>query len=95
LFASGVPTAEKPQARRFYLLSYGPDAREEYRDAWRHYKAYLNRTSILIPIPPVLYRPLPGIIKKTFLLDFGMYHFDEDKDGAAAIEEERAKAAQA
>ncbi|KAH9998705.1 hypothetical protein BJV77DRAFT_707955 [Russula vinacea] len=51
LFFSGIPTAEKPQARRVYLSG---DA-----NAWEAYRAYLDDTSILIPIPPALYRPCP------------------------------------
>jgi hypothetical protein len=89
MFGTGIPTAEKPQAQKFYLLSYGVDAKEEHANAWRQYKAYLKTTSILIPIPPVLYRRLPSIIKNTLLLDFPIYHFDEEKDGAAAKEEDR------
>jgi len=34
-----------------------------------------------------LYRPLPSVIKKTLLLDFPIYQFDESTDGAAALEE--------
>ena len=93
MFASGVPTAEKPTAKRFYLLSHGADAKEEHRDAWSNYKAYLSRTSILIPIPSSIYRPLPEWVKKTVLLDFPMYKFDEGSDGQAALaaEEEQRK----
>ena len=91
MFASGVPTAEKPTAKRFYLLSHGADAKEEHRDAWSNYMAYLSRTSILIPIPSSIYRPLPEWVKKTVLLDFPMYQFKEETDGqnALAAEEER------
>jgi hypothetical protein len=31
----------------------------------------------LIPIPPALYRPLPTVVKRTILLDFPFYRFDE------------------
>jgi len=88
MFGSGVPTAEKPQAQKFYLMSYGVNAKKEHADAWKKYKAYLKTTSILIPLPPALYRHLPNIIKNTLLLDFPMYHFDEEKDGASAKEED-------
>lgn len=71
LFFSGVPTAEKPQARRVYLSG---DA-----NAWAAYRAYLNETSILIPIPPALYRPLPKVVKRTILLDFPLFQFDESE----------------
>ena len=68
LFFSGVPTAEKPQARRVYLNGDS--------NAWAAYRAYLDETSILIPIPPTLYRPLPKVVKRTILLDFPLYQFD-------------------
>jgi len=71
LFFSGIPTAEKPQARRVYLCG---DA-----NAWAAYQSYLDDTSILIPIPPVLYRRLPKVVKRTILLDFAFYQFDESK----------------
>lgn len=89
MFGSGLPTAEKPQAKRHYLMSYSANAQDEYANAWRQYKVYLKKTSILIPLPPAVYRSLPSIIKKTLLLDFPMYQFDEDKEGAAAREEDR------
>ena len=60
-----------PQARRVYLSG---DA-----NAWAAYRAYLDETSILIPIPPSLYRPLPKVVKRTILLDFPFYQFDESK----------------
>ncbi|KAK1229620.1 hypothetical protein PQX77_007313 [Marasmius sp. AFHP31] len=88
MFASGMPTAEKPQARKFFLMSHGPDSNNS--SAWSNYKEYLRSTSILIPIPPQVYRPLPAVVKRTLLLDLPIYRFDEEKDGAAAIEEVRA-----
>ena len=91
MFASGVPTAEKPTAQKYYLLSNGMNAKEEHHDAWQNYKAYLHSTSILIPLPPALYKRLPAIIKKTVLFDFPMYQFNESTDGPAAIEEDRKK----
>jgi hypothetical protein len=33
----------------------------------------------LIPIPPALYRPLPKAVKRTILLDFPLYQFDESE----------------
>jgi hypothetical protein len=71
LFFSGIPTAEKPQAQRVYLSG---DA-----NAWEAYRAYLDDTSILIPIPPALYRPLPKVVKRTILFDFPLYQFDESE----------------
>lgn len=69
LFFSGIPTAEKPQARRVY--------RSGDANAWAAYRSYLDDTSVLIPIPPALYRPLPKFVKRTILLDFPFYQFDE------------------
>jgi hypothetical protein len=89
MFGSGVPTAEKPTAKKFFLMSCGDNASQP--KAWQNYKEYLQKTSILIPLPPSLYRRLPRVIKRTVLLDFPFYQFDEGKDGAAAIEETRAQ----
>ncbi|KAK4049998.1 hypothetical protein OIV83_003822 [Microbotryomycetes sp. JL201] len=89
LFASGIPTAEKPTAKKYYLMSHGAD--REAGDKWAEYKAYLNRTSILFPIPPSLYRPLPRWVKTYILLDLPMYHFQEHTEGPEAIEEEKRK----
>ncbi|KAF7795655.1 hypothetical protein EIP86_006820 [Pleurotus ostreatoroseus] len=88
LFASGVPTTEKPTARKFFLMSHGPED-PEYPDAWSDYKEYLNSTSLLFPLPPAIYRPLPKWIKRTALLDLSIYRFDEGTDGKRAIEETR------
>ncbi|KIK60327.1 hypothetical protein GYMLUDRAFT_43625 [Collybiopsis luxurians FD-317 M1] len=89
MFGSGVPTAEKPQAKKFFLMSHGDDAKPEHANSWPNYKEYLRRTSVLVPVPPFIYRPLPQWLKSTILLDFPMYRFDEGKDGTAAIEELR------
>src|ERR1700722_2666594 len=91
MFGSGLPTAEKPQAKRFYLMSYGPNARQEDANQWQGYKTFLRRTSILIPTPPAIYEVLPDVIKMTIFLDFPMFRFDEKTDGPAALEEERRK----
>lgn len=91
MFASGVPTAEKSQAKKYYLLANGPDADGSHSNSWRHYKRYVDQTSILIPMPPVIYKRLPKWIKQTVFLDLPMYHFDEQVDGKAAIDEAKAK----
>ena len=92
MFASGIPTAEKPQAKRYFLLSNGTDAKEEQKTAWPRYQEYLRSTSVLIPIPPSLYRPLPEIVKTFALFDFPMYKFRPERDGKEAPEEDRRKA---
>ncbi|KAF9478271.1 DUF1295-domain-containing protein [Pholiota conissans] len=93
MFGSGLPTAEKPTAKKFYLLSHGPDsdAEDRYANAWTEYKAYLHKTSILLPLPPVLYRPLPAILKRTLLLDFPIYQFDESKGGVNSFDAEHGR----
>ncbi|EJD43734.1 DUF1295-domain-containing protein [Auricularia subglabra TFB-10046 SS5] len=92
MFFSGVPTAEKPQAKRYYLMTHGPDASPEDAGVWPAYKQYLRETSILIPIPPAVYRPLPEWLKRTVLMDFAFFNFNERTDGPKAVEEARRKA---
>ncbi|KAF9048286.1 DUF1295-domain-containing protein [Hymenopellis radicata] len=87
MFASGVPTAERPQAERYYLKTYGPDSQSPH--AWTNYMVYRNRTSILVPMPPSLYAVLPKWLKQTILLDFPFYSFSESRDGPAALEKAR------
>jgi hypothetical protein len=96
MFLSGLPTAEKPAGKMYFLMSHPPEntptmfTPSELRaenDIWANYKVYLSRTSILIPVLPQLYRPLPDWIKQTVLLDFPIYRFNEEKDGRQAIEE--------
>jgi hypothetical protein len=91
LFGSGVPTAEKPTAERFYLLTYAPPNKDQFPGAWGAYREYLRSTSILIPLPPVVYRPLPDWMKRWLLLDLPVFAFDEKTDGLAALEKEQKK----
>ncbi|CAE6418256.1 unnamed protein product [Rhizoctonia solani] len=86
IFGSGIPTAQKPTAKKFYLLSNGPNA--THGNAWQNYQRYMKRTSVLIPFPPALYERLPQSIKTVFLLDLPMYQFHEETDGKKAYEEE-------
>ena len=93
MFASGLPTAEIPQAKKFYLMSHGPNANEDDAGAWSRYQTYLRRTSILIPFLPTVCEVFPYTLKRTIFLDFPIYRFDEKKGGPAAIEEESKKVA--
>ncbi|KAL6298810.1 DUF1295-domain-containing protein [Sparassis latifolia] len=80
LFASGLPTAEKPQARKFYLLSHPlPGSEEDHSSATRR-TAYRAQTSILLPLPLILYRHLPRFVKQTILCDWPMYEFKPERD---------------
>ncbi|KAJ9114925.1 hypothetical protein QFC20_001299 [Naganishia adeliensis] len=92
LFGSGIPTAEKPTAEKYFLMSHSPNSSSaDGGPIWRNYKDYLARTSILIPIPPTIYRPLPQFVKTWLLLDLPFFKFDEEKDGRDAIEKEEKK----
>jgi protein-S-isoprenylcysteine O-methyltransferase Ste14 len=100
LFVSGVPLAEKPSQEKYYLMSYGVDGGKTLEpygktqhepDPWKRMKGYRERTSLVIPLPPMLYKPLPQILKTALFLDLPMFNFDEDKDGPKAIEQERKK----
>lgn len=69
LFVSGVPMLEKSGDRKY--------GRKEGYDEFK------RRTSVIIPIPPALYAPLPHFIKSTILLDLKFYNPgppDEDND---------------
>ena len=90
MFLSGLPTAEKPAAKKQFLSSNSSSQSFTPENThWADYKHYLATTSILIPIPPSLYKPLPEFIKRSVLLDFPMYRFDEQKDGDEALKQER------
>ena len=69
MFVSGLTLQERPGAKKRY----------EKGDHWEQYKLWTERTSILIPIPPQLYAPLPTIIKRSILLEFPIYVFDPAK----------------
>ncbi|KAI0367641.1 DUF1295-domain-containing protein [Pilatotrama ljubarskyi] len=93
LFGSGVPTAEKPAAQKFYRMSYpkhdeaaqlesqvGDGERHPENAAWANYRAYRAQTSILLPLPPAVYRALPGWVKRTVLLDLPMFEWVPGKE---------------
>ncbi|KAI0739054.1 DUF1295-domain-containing protein [Daedaleopsis nitida] len=88
LFGSGVPTAEKPMAQRFYKMAYPDDGsetghyseRQPANAAWANYLTYRTQTSILVPLPPALYRVLPRWLKRAVLLELPMYEWIPGKD---------------
>lgn len=69
LFVSGLTLQERPSAKKRY----------EAGTNWDGYIRYLQRTSILIPLPPQLYMHLPIWLKRTVLFEFPMYVFDPAK----------------
>ena len=66
LFASGMPTAEGDNQRRFLRT---PEAAAAYR-------AYRERTSPLLPLPPPLYAALPLVLKRWLLGELSLYETD-------------------
>lgn len=54
MFGSGLPTAEKPTGKKFYLMSHGPKASDP--GAWKEYQAFLDKTSVLVLFPRRLYK---------------------------------------
>lgn len=70
LFVSGLPLSERSAAAKRY---------EAGGSIWDAYRNYLHRTSILIPLPPFLYAPLPVWLKRTLLFEFPLYVFDPAK----------------
>ena len=80
MFLSGLPLQERPGAKKRY---------EQGGEPWRSWQAYAAQTSILIPLPPALYRPLPTFVKRTLLLEFPMYVFDPAKHADPSKVQER------
>ena len=72
LFVSGLP-----------ILEAG--AHKRYRDH-PEYTAYIEETSILIPLPNGLYRALPSWIKQTCLFEWEMYREVCDSSGVYMYE---------
>ncbi|PBP23027.1 putative oxidoreductase, partial [Diplocarpon rosae] len=69
LFVSGLTLQERPGAKKRY----------EKDNHWDEYSRYLNRTSILIPLPPQIYEKLPVAVKRTVLCEWPIYVFDPEK----------------
>jgi hypothetical protein len=74
VFLSGLPLSERPGAKKRY----------EKGENWEAYARYLNRTSILIPLPPQVYEKLPVFLKRTIFLEFPMYVFNPAKHSDVA-----------
>lgn len=69
LFVSGLPLQERPGAKKRY----------ESGNNWEGYKTWLDRTSILIPMPPQVWVRLPTIVKRTIGFEWPQYVFDPEK----------------
>jgi hypothetical protein len=69
MFISGLTLQERPTAKRRY----------EKGSNYEAYTEWLDRTSIIIPLPPALYKRMPTILKRSLFLDFPIYRFDPAK----------------
>lgn len=69
LFVSGLTLQERPGAKKKYEKGSG----------WPAYRKYLQETSILWPMPPVIWRNLPVFVKRTVGFEFPFYVFDPAK----------------
>ncbi len=69
MFVSGLTLQERPGAKKRYEKGVG----------WPEYEKYLHDTSILIPMPPAIWRNLPEVVKMTVGLEFPIYRFDPKK----------------
>lgn len=83
-----MPTVEIPVAQKFYKMSYPDDAQPGAHAgsaAWVNYRAYRAQTSVLVPLPPALYRALPGWVKRTVLLELPMYEWTPEKEAGKRV----------
>jgi len=69
MFVSGLTLQERPGAKKRYEKGTG----------WPEYEKYLHDTSILIIMPPFIWRNLPVWVKRTVGLEFPIYVFDPAK----------------
>ncbi|KAK7902809.1 hypothetical protein LTR67_002455 [Exophiala xenobiotica] len=74
LFVSGLTLQERPGAKKKFEKD-GPDG-----DGWLRYKDWLDRTSILIPMPPAVWRRLPTVVKRTVGCEWPIYVFKPERD---------------
>lgn len=74
LFVSGVPILEKSADRK-----YGD--RNDYLD-------YQRNTSVLVPVPPSIYKRIPQFVKKSVLLEFDMYRQKPDQKPLTSANDE-------
>ncbi|UJR14311.1 hypothetical protein I4U23_001306 [Adineta vaga] len=89
---SGLPLTQKPTGKKFFLMSNRSQDNEDpdCKTAWSRYKAYVEQTSVLIPLPNFIYRRFPEPLRWIFL-DFPFYRFNETKEGAEVLQEEEQK----
>lgn len=83
LFVSGLTLQERPGAKKKFEKD-GPDG-----PVWTQHRTWLERTSILIPMPPVVWRALPTALKMTAGFEWPIYVFEPSKHADMKAVEER------
>lgn len=73
LFLSGLTLQERPGAKKKFEGD-GPDGPN-----WLQHKRWLERTSILIPMPQAVWAALPTIVKRTIGFEWPLYVFVPEK----------------
>lgn len=73
LFVSGLTLQERQSAKKKYE-SDGPNG-----ESWLQYKRWTENTSILIPMPPAIWKALPAFVKRTIGFEWPMYVFVPEK----------------
>ena len=73
LFVSGMNLSERSGAKRRWEIG---------GHVWEGYKAYLDRTSILIPMPQLIWKGLPRWVKGTAGFQWPLYRFAPELHGA-------------
>ncbi|KIW17381.1 hypothetical protein PV08_04575 [Exophiala spinifera] len=84
LFVSGLTLQERPGAKKMFERD-GPGG-----ECWTRHKAWLDRTSILVPLPPGVWVRLPRMVKRTVGIEWPIYVFDPEKHvGHADVQQRR------
>ena len=83
LFVSGLTLQERPGAKKKFEKD-GPDGA-----VWTQHREWLESTSILIPMPPFLWRALPTVVKRTIGFEWPIYVFEPSKHADLKYVEER------
>lgn len=83
LFVSGLTLQERPGAKKKFEKD-GPDGA-----VWTQHREWLESTSILIPMPPFLWRALPTVVKRTIGFEWPIYVFEPSKHADLKSVEER------
>ena len=73
LFVSGLTLQERPGAKKKFETD-GPDG-----PSWRQHQAWLDNTSILVPMPSAVWRVLPTVVKRTIGFEWPLYVFVPEK----------------